>query len=626
MSKINLLDSSVYNRIAAGEVVQQPSSVVKELLENSIDSGATEITIEICDGGLKEICVKDNGCGMSEEDLKKAFLPHATSKVKSVEDLDSISTLGFRGEALASIASVSHVEAYTKPADSDTGVKIAIRGGDFSDTEIYSCPEGTVISVRNLFFNTPARAKFLRKPYQEEADITAVVQKTAFSNPFLSFTYIVDGKLLYKTSGEGLLSTIKAIYGIDFAEASLSVDYQKANVTVKGYVCKPTFTKPNRNYQTVIINGRYVKDFAISASVSNAFGERLMKRTFPIFILDVVMPFADVDVNVHPAKTEVRFKKPSEIYGAIYNAVKNALVSEASLVGLGISDLISKEEIYDSTAQNATFNIKKEENAEKPKETVTPKSLFDAYLGETKEDKYSESSGIDYTLIQKLLDSDKGVPSTKSSKFDLPETKTIAEQTKIQSLESDVKILGQVFECYILAQVGDNLLIMDQHAAHERLIYDELIKTTNDRTIAAQPLLLPYVRTFQPKEFERISDVSEELSNLGFEIEEFGRNTIKVSAVPMLLSRIKFDEFFDGFLSDFDQRTDFTYADLLKEKLAMRACRSAIKAGDSLANTEIVSIINRVIETNMTLQCPHGRPIAIKYSKKDFEKLFKRIV
>lgn len=626
MPKINLLESSVYNRIAAGEVVQQPSSVVKELLENSIDAGATNITIAIKDGGIKEISIKDNGCGIDREDLKKAFLPHATSKVKTIEDLDSVSTLGFRGEALASIASVSHITAHSKTQDSELGFKVDIRGGDFSEIEIEPCTLGTTITVKNLFFNTPARAKFLRKPYQEEADITMVIQKTAFSNPFIAFTYIIDGKLMYKTNGDGLLSTINAIYGVDFADASIPVDYKKGNISIKGFICKPTFTKPNRNYQTIIVNGRYIKDFAFSASIANAFGERLMKRCFPIFILDVIIPFEDVDVNVHPAKTEVRFKRPSEVYGVAFNAIKNALNSIDSASGLGISN-IEQSNNFESINIENTKDKRNEVISDSQKSDKY--SLFDSFIKQESNynnDSISSSTSINQKLIDKLLNYDSNEQYDNTNRTEeIQSQKTQIKQATF-NLENSYKILGQIFDCYILVQTNDCLLIIDQHAAHERLIYDELTVKTDYSKNISQQLLLPYVRTFSPKEYERISDITEELINLGFEIEEFGRQTIKVSAVPMILSEIKLDEFFNGFLSDYDNKSDFTYSDLLKDKLAIRACRSAIKAGDALSETQIFSILNQVIETNMTLQCPHGRPIAIKYTKKDLEKLFKRIV
>lgn len=623
MPTINLLDSSVYNRIAAGEVVQQPSSVIKELLENCIDAGATDITIEIQDGGIKEITVRDNGCGISKADLKKAFLPHATSKVKTVDDLDSVSTLGFRGEALASIASVSIVYAQSKTADSELGSSISIRGGEFSDIEDSACPNGTAITVKNLFFNTPARAKFLRKSHQEESDVTAVVQRMVFSNPYVSFTYMIDGKLMYKTTGEGLFCAITSIYGIDFSDASIPVDYKKGNITIKGFICKPTFTKPNRNYQTIIINGRYVKDFAFSASIANAFGERLMKRNFPIFVLDVVIPFEDIDVNVHPAKTEVRFKRPTEVYSAAYNAIKNALSEIDSISSLGILSSQSTEILKTHTEQSIFNNS---ESKPKKDDIISAKkqpssTLFESFLrfdSPSNDVSLSENKGIDYSLINKLMNQN----SDLSNEL-IKEVK--AEQTSFND-DYNFKIIGQAFDCYILIQANENLIILDQHAAHERLIYDELIQKTNTGESASQPLLLPYVRTFSSSEFGRISDVMDELTKLGFEIEEFGRLTIKVSAVPILLTGINFDEFFDGFLSDYDNKADFSYADLLKEKLAMRACRSAIKAGESLSDVQIHSILTQVIKTNMTLQCPHGRPIAIKYTKKDLEKMFKRIV
>ena len=625
MAKINLLDSSVYNRIAAGEVVQQPSSVVKELIENSIDAGATEVTVEIKEGGIKEISVKDNGCGMSDVDLKTAFLPHATSKVKTVDDLDSVSTLGFRGEALASIASVAHVFAKSRELNSEIGSKINIRGGDFSQIEPISCPIGTEITVRNLFFNTPARAKFLRKPFQEESDVLSVVQKTAFANPNISITYISDDKLVFRTTGEGLLSAITSVYGIETANASIEVEYKKGNISVTGFVCNPSLTKPNRNYQTIIINGRYVKDLAFSASVANAFGDKLMKRCFPVFVLDLIIPFDDVDVNVHPAKTEVRFKKPSEIYGVAYNAIKKALESLDTVQNLGLNEIfdfsnkeiptqnIDESQIINNDAQNINNQFEK-------------KSVFDTYFSKNtdKPTSLKEESSINYSLIKKLL-GDISSNNTQTKKENKSNNQ-IVEQVEFIEEKSEYGILGQIFDCYLLVKVKNSLIIIDQHAAHERLIFDELIQKTNDGNVAVQQLLLPYVKTFSNVDFSRILDVISELKTLGFDIEEFGLNTIKVSAVPLVLSNIKFDEFFDGFLSDYDNKNDFTYADLLKDKLAMRACRSAIKAGDSLSDTQIKSIIQQIIQTNMTLQCPHGRPICVTFTKKDLEKMFKRIV
>ncbi len=636
MGIINVLDSTVYNRIAAGEVVQQPSSVVKELIENCIDAGATEITVEIKDGGIKEIFVKDNGFGMSSIDLKTAFLPHTTSKVKTVDDLDTVSTLGFRGEALASIASVAHVVAKSRDNSSDIGSKIEIRGGDFSEIEPTSCPVGTEISVRNLFFNTPARAKFLRKPFQEEADVLNVVQKTAFSNPFISITFVSDDKIVFRTTGEGLHSAIKSIYGIEISNSCIPVDYKKGNLSVTGFVCNPSMTKPNRNYQTIIINGRYVKDFAFSASISNAFGDRLMKRCFPIFVLDLIIPFDSVDVNVHPAKTEVRFKKPSEIYAVAYNAVKKALESLENASNIGLSDIFYAENgIKNKIKENDAIIYEKQNtlsNTNSSEQSSCKKSnLFDTYISRienTNSQKLAESNSINYSLIKKLLNENTQIDPNTTENYNTPNDKQ-NEETLIyydDTDKNDYGVLGQIFDCYLLVKVKNSLIIIDQHAAHERLLFDELTQKTNNKEIAIQQLLLPYVRTFSQSEYVRISDISNELCSLGFEIEEFGKNTIKVSSIPLILTGIKFDDFFDGFLSDFDNKSDFSYADLLRDKLAMRACRSAIKAGDSLSETQIKSIIKQIIDTNMTLQCPHGRPICIKFSKKDLEKMFKRIV
>lgn len=622
--KINLLDSSVYNRIAAGEVVQQPSSVVKELLENSIDSGASEITIEISEGGIREIRIKDNGCGIAKDEIKNAFLPHATSKVKDIDDLDSISTLGFRGEALSSIASVSIVEARSKQAEDLVGSQIFVRGGDFSGVFECACTNGTDILVQNLFFNTPARAKFLKKPHQEESEVTTVVQKTIFANPNISFTYIIDGEIVYKTSGDGLLSAIYSVYGKDIYENAVQVSFNKRNVFVKGYICRPTVTKPNRNYQTIIANGRFIKDFSMSSVVANAYGDRLMKRNFPIFVLDVVVPFDEIDVNVHPAKTEVRFRKQSEVYGTVYTAVINALENDEKTLTL--------------LAQKVDENIKEERESDKvsdAQEERISQPTVASWLKELLTDDKEPSSTLNeslYTPIQcKFIQNDDGSCEVKSV---YNEVKSVYNETKppietkisetFSELRYDYVAIGQLFDCYLLLQHEDEFLIVDQHAAHERLLYDELIKKSGD--YPTQPLLLPYVKTFSPQDFGRIIDISDSLKSLGIEIEEFGRYTIKISALPLPLVDMKIGEFLDGFLAETSIKTDFTYGDILKDKLAQRACKSAIKAGQSLNKTQIDTIVHQIIDSNMVLQCPHGRPIAIKYTKKEIEKLFKRLI
>lgn len=623
MPKINLLDSSVYNRIAAGEVVQQPSSVVKELLENSIDSGATQITLEIKEGGIREIRVSDNGCGIDKSDLKNAFLPHATSKVKDIDDLDSIATLGFRGEALSSIASVSIVETVSKTAESDCAYKISIRGGEFDSIEECAQSTGTTITVQNLFYNTPARAKFLKKPYQEEAEVTAVIQRIAFANPTVAFTYITDDKIVFKTSGDSLLSTICSVYGHFVGNNCVEVSTEKYGIRVNGYICAPSFTKPNRNFQTIIVNGRFIKDFGISSVVSNAYGERLMKRNFPVFILDIVIPFADVDVNVHPAKTEVRFKKQSEVYGSIYNAVKNALEEHENANALDFDkpdDTIKTAPApQDEVIQQSFFSTSQTSNLPPRKESLTnTDALIDTLLknDDNAEDEFCESAGSG--LLLSLLEK-------KSRESNISQSANVVD-IKPTKLSYGYTILGQLFDCYLLIQHEDKFIIIDQHAAHERLLYDELISQAEKKSFVIQPLLLPYVSTYNAKDFARIMDIKDGLNELGIEIEEFGKYTIKISALPLPLVGLKLDSFLNGFLSDFDNRSDFTYADLLRDKLAARACRSAIKAGDRLQKEQIDSIINQIIQNKTTLQCPHGRPIAIIYSKTDIEKLFKRIV
>lgn len=619
MPKINLLDSTVYNRIAAGEVVQQPASVVKELVENSIDSGAHEITIEITDGGIREIRINDDGCGISKDDLKNAFLPHATSKVKEIDDLDSISTLGFRGEALASIASVSIIEATTKQSSDMVGSSISIRGGEFSEISECVCTNGTTICVQNLFFNTPARAKFLKKPHQEEAEITSVVQKIIFANPNIAFTYVVDGDLVYKTSGDGLISAIYSVYGRDVSENCIELNTTKKGVTVRGYVCRPNTTKPNRNYQTIIVNGRFIKDFSISSVVSNAYGERLMKRNFPIFVLDVIVPFDEVDVNVHPAKTEVRFKKQSEVYGAIYTAVITALEEDEKSLTL-LQKTAIEEAVCDKTTVN---NEQVHQTQSEPIKTTVATWLKDLLTdNDTQNTQMSESATSGFLPDYALLENDNGLKEVVINNFDA--SINAKNEDKFEQLRYDYVFLGQLFDCYLLLQHEGEFLILDQHAAHERLLYDELTSKVDDYPL--QPLLLPYVKTFSPQDYQRILDVSQSLLNLGIEIEEFGRYTIKISALPLPLVDMNINDFLDGFLGENSMKTDYTYKDVLRDKLAKQACKSAVKAGQTLHKEQIDTIVRKIIQSNMVLQCPHGRPIVVRFTKKDIEKLFKRLV
>ena len=619
MPKINLLDSTVYNRISAGEVVQQPASVVKELLENSIDSGAREITIEITNGGIKEIRIKDDGCGIDKEDLKNAFLPHATSKVKDIDDLDSISTLGFRGEALASIASVSIVEASSKQSSDMVGSQISIRGGEFSDILDCACTDGTTICVQNLFFNTPARAKFLKKPHQEEAEITTVVQKTIFANPNIAFTYVVDGDLVYKTGGDGLTSAIYSVYGRDVYENCIELNTTKKGVTVRGLICRPNVTKPNRNHQTIIVNGRFIKDFSISSVVSNAYGDRLMKRNFPIFVLDLLVPFDDVDVNVHPAKTEVRFKKQSEVYGAIYTAVITALEEDEKKLALFNNPDVNQTVEEDDIKTCEQFNVRQEVEKVNPVASWLKELLSESDISSTQ---MSEPNTPCVMPNFKYIKNDDDVEEVVlTEKTDTSRSVAIE---KFEELRYDYVYLGQLFDCYLLIQREGEFLILDQHAAHERLLYDELMLKAGDYPL--QPLLLPYVKTFLPQDYQRIIEVSPSLLNLGIEIEEFGRYTIKISALPVPLVGMNLDDFLNGFINETSIKSDFTYTDVLRDKLARQACRSAIKAGQKLQKEQIDAIIRKIIDSNMVLQCPHGRPIVVRFTKKDIEKLFKRLV
>lgn len=666
MAKINILDSSIYNLIAAGEVVERPASVIKELVENSIDAGAKSITVEIKNGGISFMQVSDDGSGIDEGDMKSAFLPHATSKIKEASDLESILTLGFRGEALASIASVSKVKLVSKTEKDEVGNSIVVEGGKFGEIEKVSCNTGTVITVEDLFFCVPARAKFLKKPKTEEQEITNIISRTILAHPTINFVYIVDGKKQLSSLGKNEKEAMFSIYGKESVTETLEVSAKREGVEVFGYVGKPTFSKSNRTYQTLIINGRYVVNLTVQTAVANAYGDFLMKRQYPFFVLYLTMPADEIDVNVHPNKLDVKFLKSNLVYSVVFEAVSRAL-HEMDYVK--IVDTETNAKVSYTVNQSSSLKIDKagvnlnpfstnfskfdEKEKEKISDVVIDTMISSALSSDTGvrdnfglgskllerintkivEDEKEALKSTDYNLknqtqIEKI-EEEKVEVQTALFEEEKPVQENVFVKTKSQQTEfvgDDIKIVGKFFNTYLAIEWGDNIYLIDQHAGHERLNYDKLKKEYEEKNIVVQPMLIPFVLSLNAEDDQIVNDNLEAIRSVGFEIDEFGERTYKISAVPAIVSDIDFNKFFGMFLAEKINKTKITEAELIKDSLMQMACKSAIKGGDDLSKNEINLLLSEMGNNNVVLFCPHGRPVVIRITKAEVEKWFKRIV
>ena len=643
MAIINILDKSIFNRIAAGEVVEKPASVVKELVENSIDAGATNITVEITNGGIKKIRVTDNGCGMDINNLPKAFLPHATSKISCLDDLDKIGTLGFRGEALSSIASVAKITAISKVNNNETGSKIYIEGGEVVEVSEIGCVDGTSISVEDLFYNVPARAKFLRKPKTEESEITNLITRLILANPTKAIKYVVDGKTIYHSTATGLKDAIYTIYGASAIESLIPVNYTyQGIIEVEGFIGKPSYTKPNRTYQTVIINGRYISNKTISTAIFNAYEPYIMKSCFPFFVCHVKLPLDKVDVNVHPNKLDVKFENNNLIFGAFYNPISEILHNlstqvrkfESAEPETATEPVIDYSELKQiSETEGKQFNVNDSNNQT---ETVTFTSLDDDEPEtELKELTLSDIEQKLNSSLNSYLNNSEATFEAKSSPVsenlvNIATNEHIFSQADMfEDVKVDlntVKIIGICFNTYIIVENNSSIYFIDQHAGHERLLYDKFKASFENSQLATQTLLVPYIVNTNHLESNFMNNNLETFKNLGFEIEPFGINSFKVSSVPVLLKDISLNQFFNNVLKDITVNLNITKSDILKDYLERTACRSAVKANDILSKSEVQTLLNMLNDSNQVLLCPHGRPIIIEVTSKEIEKWFKRIV
>lgn len=632
--KINVLAPSVYNKISAGEVVERPSSIVKELVENSIDAGAKNIRVEIESGGIKSITVADDGHGIEKDDLTVAFMPHATSKIKNEHDLDGILSLGFRGEALASISAVCQVKLSSKTEESNVGYSIRVDGGIFGQINEIARSKGTTITCENLFFNTPVRAKFLKKPKTEEAEVTHLIERFMLSNSDISFQYYVDGKQVYNTTSCSMSDIIYTIYGNEVHENLIEVNYQENGYLISGYITKPKISKSNRTYQTLFVNGRCVENQTISSAIGYVYQSFLMKGRFPVYVISIELPPDCVDVNIHPSKKEVKFENNNKMFGMVRRAVENALYSVDQIQTFSLpSEMLNQED---------DIPKEKEENIQISIADISPSEGRSFNNNLSFEDITIPTKDIEIATISKeieverILDEEinqlKNLKASNSSKqenkvqFNQSKEKFVnqfSNQTFLKaSVKDEMKILGTLFKTYIVVEYSDSVYFIDQHAGHERLLFDKLVKAIDENNVSKQSLLVPYEFFVGAKESQFIDQIKDDLDRLGFEIDKQGYN-YSIKSVPLLLSFVNLSDFVDEILNDiavFDKKP----SDYIHEKLCQTACKHAIKAGDTITTDECAYIIEEVRKGVML--CPHGRPITLIITKHEFEKMFKRVL
>lgn len=719
--KINVLPPGVYNKIAAGEVVDRPYSVVKELVENAIDAGATQITVEIEKGGKKSIRVTDNGSGMDKEDLPLAYSSHATSKLYTAEDLFSIHTLGFRGEAIASVAAVSRMEIVSCVQGGEA-YSLSCEGGVLGTVVPAAGAKGTVVSVNDLFYNVPARLKFLKSDTQEEADIGSVMARFLLSRPEISFEYIADGKRKYQSFGDGLSAALVAVYGADALANCIEIRAEKHGIRLHGFLGNRSYFKANRTYQSLFVNGRFVVNQTVGAAVTNAYASYLMKRQYPFYVLFLDVPPEVVDVNVHPNKADVRFADNQIIYGCVYSVVSAVLdgnsraleylvsmpeqrkvpvqdsflagqagqaeLPKAAQDGFGKSEKACSEQQRIGVGANrfaeSKISVGKESpvwtkepteakissGAEIHSETKNPVGLKNSANagislldGKSADIPGTRSPGMTYEQAKKELAFDVTIPKGQEPHFldeepvrmevrqPISATVVSSNENKPQPVAEEdafaqnqrylreqaarmrqervdpdtLEYKGELFRTYLIYQSGDCAYFIDQHAAHERILFDRLKQAWENRTVSSQPMLIPFVLSLNGQEFAFLEKNFPVLRDLGFEVEEFGDQSVRVLAIPTDLMGIDLAAFFRDVLSSMESLRAIRLSDLLKDKLATAACKAAVKGGEKLDEMEVRALIAQM-DGDTGMKCPHGRPAVVKMKKSEFEKLFKRIV
>lgn len=696
MNEIRILDTDTIDKIAAGEVVERPASVVKELVENAVDAGADVITVEIKEGGISFIRVTDNGCGIDKSQIERAFIRHATSKIRTVSDLTSVVSLGFRGEALSSIAAVAMVEMITKTKDALTGIRNVIEGAVQKNFEDIGAPDGTTIIVRNLFFNTPVRRKFLKQPMTEGGYVSDLMEHMALSNPTVSFKYMVNGQIKFHTTGNGdLKEIIYRIYGRDIANELVEVNKEKNGMKIAGFLGKPTINRSNRNYENYFVNGRYIKSTLIAKSIEEGYKGYLMQHKYPFTVLHFSIDTEMIDVNVHPTKMDIRFTEGEVFFKFVSDTIAEALTRREMIPNVSLTEekeekkkvnytvpepfetkrlaqtRVREEAEYrteqakiQSYAQNPVWsrvigNAEKYENSEKQKnedilpikpaiERDTDKTKSESvtfFSSDTEEDKAKAAVGMTNCVEQENAATEQknaekeSVAETQqvaTPKQDVNPKREIIEkpiqmelfEEKILTKEArqEYRILGQIFDTYWLINYQDKLMIMDQHAAHEKVKYEKFIKALKDKQVSSQLLNPPLVVTMTGQQENVYKEYAHIFAGLGFEIEEFGGNEYALRAVPTDLYGCNEKELFEEVLDELSQGSLRGNATVIEEKIASMSCKAAVKGNMSMSFVEVEALLDQLLVLDNPYNCPHGRPTIISMTKYEIEKKFKRIV
>lgn len=588
MGKIIILDENTSNQIAAGEVIERPASIIKELIENSIDAGAKNIKVEIARGGITLIRISDDGEGIASDDVEMAFERHGTSKIRSAKDLADINTMGFRGEALASIASVADVRLTTRVKEEEVGTSLHIKGGNILEKKIIAKEPGTTFVIKSIFYNTPARYKFLKNDLTEARYCHEMINKIALANPGISFTLISNNMEVLKTPGDGqLVNTIYSIYGKETVQSLLEVDFESNSMRLTGFVGKQTIARGNRGNQSLFVNHRNIKSIEVTKAVENAFESTLMKGKFPFFVLNIDLASSLVDVNVHPQKLEVRFSNNSEVFSLVYRGVKMVVDG---------SNTIYEEKKYTAP-----------ENREPATSFLRERNVSYVPTIQQREDYHEQMK-----MIKEQFTDMKPVITTEQ---DADEKTAIKEK---ESFIGSYNIIGQIFETYIVLQRENDILLMDQHACHERITYENLLTRYLGKTMSRQILMIPEEVRLTTSELLEVNEHKEKLSGLGFEFNQFSSNSILIRSVP---SDIESENAIEVFKSAVDHINDED-----KETLYMMACKNSIKANMKLSNNEIHEMISQLEKMENPYNCPHGRPTMVKMTKYELEKKFKRII
>ena len=636
MAKIELLSEETIDKIAAGEVIERPSSVVKELVENAIDAGAKAITVEIKEGGISFIRVTDDGEGIEKDQVKNAFYRHATSKLKDASELMAIGTLGFRGEALSSIAAVAQVELITKTEDALTGVRYVIEGAVEKEFQEVGVPKGTTILVKNLFFNTPVRRKFLKSPTTEGSYINELCERMALSKPDIAFQFIQNGQVKFHTSGNGNLEElVYRIFGREIAKEIIPVSQKGKGISIHGVLGKPTIARANRNYENYFVNGRYIKSNLIAKAVEEGYSGHMMQHKFPFFILNIDVEPELVDVNVHPTKMDVRFSNGEYFYDYIASCVSAMLRMQELIPQMSLQDKIEKtvaevqakapepfekarleQMIVQQThlrEEEAVYQTGMETVQSKQEETVNP-----AVFGIIKDSIQTLNPAA---VPSNVIKAENVVYATKAEQISLFETPFLSKEA-----EKNYEIIGQLFDTYWLISYNEKLLIMDQHAAHEKVKYERLIKRFREKEIETQSLNPPVIVSLSAKEQGIVAEYTEYLNGLGFTLEEFGGNEMALCTVPLDLYGQNEKDMFLSLLNDLCEEVPKGKNGLIYEKMASMACKAAVKGNMRMSKDEVEALLLEMMELENPYHCPHGRPTMISMTKYELEKKFKRIV